>query len=71
VRFKTEVNVGRSSAAGANHRFQFQQGQLLEQPQDFEDNDNNDNYSDYVEDISAHADDSYQNRSAVANVYLN
>jgi hypothetical protein len=32
-------------------------GQLLEQPEDFEDNHDNDNYSDYIEDASAHAGD--------------
>jgi hypothetical protein len=33
----------------------IQWDQLLEQPEDFEDNHDNDNYSDYVEDVSAHA----------------
>ena len=28
---------------------------MLEQPEDFEDNHDNDNYSDYIEDVSAHA----------------
>jgi hypothetical protein len=34
-----------------------QQGRLLEQPEDFEDDYDNDNYSDYVEDASVHAGD--------------
>jgi Zn-dependent metalloprotease len=32
-----------------------QQGQLLEHPEDFEDDNDNDNYSDYVENVSVHA----------------
>jgi len=37
-----------------------QQGRLLEHPEDFEDDNDNDNYSDYVENVSVHAGDSYQ-----------
>jgi len=32
-----------------------QQGRLLEHPEDFEDDNDNDNYSDYVENVSVHA----------------
>jgi hypothetical protein len=39
---------------------------FLEQPEDFEDNHNNDNNSDYVKDVSVHAGDSYQSECAVA-----
>jgi hypothetical protein len=35
-------------------------GELLEQPEDFEDDHDNDNYSNYIKDVSAHAADSYQ-----------
>jgi len=34
-----------------------QQGRLLEHPEDFEDDNDNDNYSDYVENASVHAGD--------------
>jgi hypothetical protein len=32
-----------------------QQGRLLEHPEDFENDNDNDNYSDYVENVSVHA----------------
>jgi hypothetical protein len=47
------------------------QGELLEQPEDFEDDHDNDNHSNYVKDVSAHAGDSYQIARAMANIYLN
>jgi hypothetical protein len=37
----------------------------------FEDDDDNDNDSDDVEDVSAHADDSYQIARAMVNIYPN
>jgi hypothetical protein len=39
-----------------------QQGRLLEQAEQFEDNHDNDNYSDYVEDASVHAGDNIKLR---------
>ena len=47
------------------------QRQLLEHPEDFEDDNDNDNYSDYVENVSVHAGDSYQKWCAVASIYPN
>jgi hypothetical protein len=46
-------------------------GELLEQPEDFEDDHNNDNYSNYVKDVSAHAADSYQIANAMVNISRN
>jgi hypothetical protein len=46
-------------------------GGLLEQPEDFEDNHDNDNHSNYVKDISAHVGNSYQIARAMINIYLN
>jgi hypothetical protein len=46
-------------------------GELLEQPEDFEDDHNNDNYSNYVKDVSAHAADSYQIANAMVNIWRN
>jgi hypothetical protein len=43
-------------------------GELLEQPEDFEDDHDNDNNSDYVKDVSVHAGDSYQSECAVASI---
>jgi hypothetical protein len=40
----------------------------LEQPEEFKDNNNNDNHSDYVKDASVHAGDSYQSECAVTSV---
>ena len=40
----------------------------LEQAKQFEDDHDNDNYSDYVEDASVHAVDSYQSGWAVASI---
>ena len=48
-----------------------QQGRLLEHPEDFEDDNDNDNYSDYVENVSVHAGVSYQKWCAVASIYPN
>ena len=48
-----------------------QKGRLLEHPEDFEDNNDNDNYSDYVENVSVHAGDSYQKWCAVTSIYPN
>jgi hypothetical protein len=45
------------------------QGELLEQPEDFEDDHDNDNHSNYVKDVSAHADDSYQIAYAMVKIY--
>lgn len=42
-------------------------GELLEQPEDFEDDHDNDNYSNYIKDVSAHAADSYQIAHAKVN----
>jgi len=42
----------------------------LEQPEDFEENHDNENYSDYIEDASGHGGDLYQSESAVARNYL-
>jgi hypothetical protein len=47
------------------------QGELLEQPEDFEDDYDNDNHSNYVKDVSAHAGDSYQIARAMVNTYQN
>ena len=44
------------------------QGELLEQPEDFEDDHDNDNHSNYVKDVSAHAGDSYQIARAMVNI---
>ena len=41
----------------------------VEQPEEFEDNHDNDNYSDYVKDASVHARDSYQGECVVASIY--
>jgi hypothetical protein len=46
-------------------------GELLEQPEDFEDDHNDDNYSNYVKDVSAHVADSYQIAHARVNIYPN
>jgi len=48
---------------------QFSTHQLLEQSEQLEDDHNNDNYSDYIEDVSVHAGDSYQSKCAVASIY--
>ncbi|PYI63732.1 MAG: hypothetical protein DMF07_09375 [Verrucomicrobia bacterium] len=44
---------------------------LLEQPEEFEDDHDNDNHSNYVKDVSAHAGDSYQIARAMVNIYPN
>jgi hypothetical protein len=60
------INSGESwSVACQSH----QQGRLLEQAEQFEDDHNNDNYSDYIKDVSVHAGDSYQIECAVASIY--
>ena len=41
----------------------------LEQAEQFENDHDNDNYSDYVEDVSIHARDSYQSNGVVGSVY--
>jgi hypothetical protein len=46
-------------------------GELLEQPEDFEDDHDNDNHSNYVKDVSAHAGNSHQIARAMTNIYLN
>jgi hypothetical protein len=46
-------------------------GELLKQPEDFEDDHNNDNHSNYVKDVSAHVGDSYQIARGMVNVYPN
>jgi hypothetical protein len=46
-------------------------GELLEQPEDFEDDHDNDNHSNYVKDVSAHVGNSYQIARAMINIYLN
>jgi hypothetical protein len=46
------------------------QGELLEEPEDFEDNHDNDNHSNDVKDVSAHAGDSYQIAYAMVKIYL-
>jgi hypothetical protein len=46
-------------------------GELLEQPEDFEDDHDNDNHSNYIKDLSAHAADSYQIAHAMVNIYPN
>ena len=48
-------------------RFQGK-GELLEQPEDFEDDHDNDNHSNDVKDVSVHAGDSYQSECAVASI---
>jgi hypothetical protein len=48
-----------------------QRGPLLEQAKQFKDNYDNDNYSDYIENASVHADDRYQRGCALASFYLN
>jgi hypothetical protein len=45
------------------------QGEPLEQPEDFEDDHDNDDHSNYVKDISAHAGDSYQIARAMVKIY--
>jgi hypothetical protein len=45
------------------------QGELLKQPEDFEDDDDNDNHSNYVKDVSAHAGNSYQIAFAMVKIY--
>jgi hypothetical protein len=47
------------------------QGERLEQPEDFEDNHDNDNHSNYVKDISIHGSHSYQIARAMVNTYRN
>ena len=42
---------------------------LLKNSQEFEDDHNNDNYSDYIEDASVHTGGSYQSERAVARIY--
>jgi hypothetical protein len=46
-------------------------GELLEQPEDFEDDHDNDNHSNYVKDVSVHTGDSYQIARAMVNIYQN
>jgi hypothetical protein len=46
------------------------QGELLEQPEDFEDDHDNDNHPNYVKDVSVHAGDSCQIARAMVNIYL-
>ena len=41
----------------------------LEEAEQFEHNHDNDDYSDYVEDVSVHAGDSYQIARAMVNIY--
>jgi hypothetical protein len=41
----------------------------LEEPEQFEHNHDNDNYSDYVEDTSVHARDSYQTEAVTASIF--
>jgi hypothetical protein len=41
----------------------------LEEPEQFEHNHDNDNYSDYVEDTSVHARDSYQTEAVAASIF--
>jgi len=43
-------------------------GELLEQPEDLEDDHDNDNHSNYIKDVSAHAADSYQIAHAMVNI---
>jgi hypothetical protein len=43
----------------------------LEEAEQFEHNHDNDDYSDYVEDASVHAGDSYQIARAMVNIYPN
>jgi hypothetical protein len=45
------------------------QGEFLEQPEDFEDDHDNDDHSNYVKDVSAHAGDSYQIACAMVKIY--
>ena len=40
----------------------------LEQPQEFKDDHNNDNHSDYIKDVSVHASDLYQTARAMVNI---
>jgi hypothetical protein len=47
------------------------QGELLEQPEDFEDNHDNDDHANYVKDVSAHFGDSYQIACATVKIYPN
>jgi len=42
---------------------------LLKKSKEFEDDHNNDNYSDDIEDASVHAGDSYQSECTVARIY--
>lgn len=57
----------RSSRVGVIPRRLSRQGQPLKQPEDFEDDHNNDNHSNYVKDVSAHVGDSYQIARAMVN----
>jgi hypothetical protein len=47
------------------------QGERLEQPEDFEDDHDNDNHSNYIKDISVHKRQSYQIARAMVNTYRN
>jgi hypothetical protein len=48
-----------------------QRGRLLEQAEQFKDNYDNDNYSDYIEYASVHGWTKYQSGCAVASSYSN
>jgi hypothetical protein len=45
------------------------QGERLEQPEDFEDDHDNDNHSNYIKDISVHKGHSYQIACAMVKIY--
>jgi hypothetical protein len=45
-----------------------QPGRFLEQAEQFEDDHDNDNYSDDVEDVSVHGRDSYQSEGVMASI---
>jgi len=61
------IQIVRSlESIAANHW----QRRVLEQPEEFEDDHDNDNHSNYVKDVSVHTGDSYQSESAVARIYL-
>jgi hypothetical protein len=47
------------------------QGERLEQPEDFEDDHDNNDHSNYVKDISVHGAHSYQIARAMVNTYRN
>jgi hypothetical protein len=47
------------------------QGERLEQPEDFENNHDNNNHSNYVKDVSVHGAHSYQIARAMVNTYRN